>query len=333
MTAAAVTLLLAFNVSANAFDGSSPPASDSTQLLTIATPRSALAQPYRLAAYSADLAPRRIGIPRFKPEREVTIDTPLVDATVQNTPGYSDQYPAGVPKTFAWCGGSYRPPNNRAPPPDFTAVTGWGQIYPAIGAAEYSTLDPVIEVANSRTYVHLKGRNGWVLVQSQARIQIAGAHFVSDFSKNAAIRMEIRQSPGGAAMIGAPPPGYNSHFWLVTRGTYPASSVDGVYVQMDMRSADPALNVVANVGADWWRNATAAFEDGFGNNPGAGMSNWLTLSTQWSTLRFYSTSNDDLWADPPPPLLSTRLPYMPTKTKRRDIARIPCSLSRETQPQ
>ncbi len=48
-------------------------------------------------------------------------------------------------------------------------------------------------------------------------------------------------------MIGAPPPGYNSHFWLITRGTYLAASVDGVYIQRDMRSADPALNAAANV--------------------------------------------------------------------------------------
>ncbi len=87
MTAAAGTLLLAFNVSANAFDGSAPPASDSTQLLTIATPCPRWRSLIGWQLIQADLASRRIGIPRSKPEREVTIDTPLVDATVQNTPG------------------------------------------------------------------------------------------------------------------------------------------------------------------------------------------------------------------------------------------------------
>ncbi len=70
---------------------------------------------------------------------------------------------------------------------------------------------------------------------------------------------------------------------------------------MDMRVTDPNLNVVANIGADWWRNESAPYVDGFSNNPGAGMSNWVDLTTQWRTLAFYS-SPEQIQADPPPPL-------------------------------
>ena len=103
-------------------------------------------------------------------------------------------------------------------------------------------------------------------------------------------------------VIRTPPPGYNAHFWIIDRGTYAAGRVDGVYVQMDVKTSDPNMKFVANVGADWWRDASAEFVQSFANNPGAGMSNWVELSTQWSTLRFYSWSTPTLVSDPPPPL-------------------------------
>jgi hypothetical protein len=271
----------------------------------------------------------RISMPHFRPLREIAPASPLLDALVQNTPGYSDGYPAGVPETYAWCGGSYKPAVNRAPPPEFTAVTGWGQVYRPIGAAEYAGPNPSIEIANARTYVHLKDREDWVVVQDQARSPLAGAHFVADFSNNAAIPMEIRRNAGVVTTIGAPPSGYNSHFWIFSRGAYQAASVDGVYVQIDMRAVDGNLKVIANVGADWWRDASAPFEDGFVNNPGAGMSNWRVLSTNWSTLRFYSTSDDELLAAPPPPLQHLKSTKLQATIRRRIVAQTPCRASAE----
>ena len=114
--------------------------------------------------------------------------------------------------------------------------------------------------------------------------------------------MNVTPLSGGGVALDAPPAGYNDHFWPTSRGVYPAGAVDGVYVQMDMKVSDPNLHLVANVGADWWRNATAPYVDGFSNNPGAGMSNWVELSTQWTTLGFYSGSSSQFQADLPPPL-------------------------------
>jgi hypothetical protein len=81
---------------------------------------------------------------------------------------------------------------------------------------------------------------------------------------------------------------------------------------MDMRVNDPNLQLVANIGADWWRNASAGYVNGFGNNPGAGMSNWVGLSTQWSTLRLYSWITSQLRADPPPQLAGSTPETIPT---------------------
>lgn len=232
--------------------------------------------------------------------RKVVTTSPMRDAVIQNTPGHSEGYAAGVPKSFAWYCGSYKPASGIAPPSDFTAVTGWGQIYPRVGAPKNP--NGTITIANAKTYVHLSNSREWVLVQNQAEASIAGGHFVADFAGNAAREMKVNASSDGSVVLGIPPIGYNNHFWVAKRGTYPAGSVDGVYVQMDMKTDDPTIKLVANVGADWWRNSTARYVDGFANNPGAGMSNWVELSTAWSTLRFYSWSTSKLRANPPPPL-------------------------------
>jgi hypothetical protein len=114
--------------------------------------------------------------------------------------------------------------------------------------------------------------------------------------------MKVDAQSDRSVVMGAPPAEYNDNFWLSKRGSYAAGSVDGVYVQMDLRSNHPNRKFVANVGADWWRDGGSGFVNGLVNYSGAGMSNWVELSTQWTTLRFYSWSTARLQADPPPPL-------------------------------
>src|SRR3979411_1334599 len=83
---------------------------------------------------------------------------------------------------------------------------------------------------------------------------------------------------------------------------------------MDMRVTDPNLNLVASVGADWWRDASAPYLDDHSNNPGIGSSNWAKLSTEWRTLGYYSVSTTQFQADPPPPLLGPTIVAWPTIT-------------------
>jgi hypothetical protein len=253
-----------------------------------------------------------------------TISSSILDAINQNTPGQSEGYAVGVPNTFAWCSGSYKPRVTNVPPSDFTAVTGWGAVYPKVGAPKYSTPEGSIIVANAKTYVHLRTTGEWILVQDQATDEITGAHFPSDFSRKASIQMQLDAQRDGSLAIGLPPAGYNDHFWIVKRGTYAAGSVDAVYVQMDMRTTDPNVKLVANVGADWWRDPTVGYVRSFANNPGVGMSNWIELSTQWSTLRFYSWSTSKLMTEPPPPLADTTSEANPSITRRTASTPPPC---------
>jgi hypothetical protein len=77
------------------------------------------------------------------------------------------------------------------------------------------------------------------------------------------------------------------------------------------------MNLVANVGVDWWRDSTAALARDFSNNPAAGMSNWIRLSTEWTTLRFYSVPTSELVASPPPPLIASAADTRFSVTRRR----------------
>lgn len=282
---------------------------------------------YHLAASPGPMLVRG---PKRRSERPITRASPTFDAIFQNTPGHSEGYAAGVPRTYAWCSGSFKPKNN-GPPPDFTAVTGWGQVYPRAGAASKTKRDAAIEIANAKTYVRLKSTRRWILLQDQAEASLAGAYFVSDFAPKPGLPMQLTPRPNGSMAITSPPEGYNAHYWITRRGTYPAGSVDAVYVQMDLRTSDPDAKLVANVGADWWRDPTAKFVQGFANNPGAGMSNWIGLSTEWSTLRFYSSSTPELLAAPPPPLAAPAADRSAAVSRRRATTPAPC-VSRLYQP-
>jgi hypothetical protein len=233
------------------------------------------------------------------------MDFSISDLVKQNTLGQSEGFPVGVPKSYNWYKG-WNDAGLHAPPADFTAVEGWGQVYSKVGAPTYSNPDATIEVGNAKTYVHIKQTGQWVLVQEQSKLQLTGGHFVSDFAGNAAIPMKVTPLADGRTAFDVPPTGYNNHFWYKSRGTYAAGTVDAVYVQMDMRVTDPNVKLVAMVGVDWWRDASAPYLDDHSNNPGVGGTNWVQLSTQWKTLGYYSMSTAEFQANLPPPLRGLR---------------------------
>jgi hypothetical protein len=230
---------------------------------------------------------------------------PILTAIIQNTPGYSEAYPAGVPRTFSWCVGTRG--ESRPPPTGFTAATAWAQIYPRAGAKTSPESTGRIEVAHAQTYVRMKTTRDWVRVQYQTRDKIEGDHFIRNYANNRAIPMTIDAQPDGTASMGLPPAGYNDHFWMAPRGTFPPNSIDGVYVQMQIRTTATNGQLVASIGADWWRNQKVGYVGGFANNLGAGVSNWVVLGKNWATLHFYSLSPLELRTKPPPPLAGYRI--------------------------
>ena len=212
-------------------------------------------------------------------------------------------FPLGVPQSWNWYKGWISDGQLTAPPANFTAVEGWGQVYPEVGQPVSTTAD--VQIANAQTWVHIKQTNQWVLVQNQSTLGLTGGHFVADFSGNSATAMPATALAGGVTSFDAPAAGYNDHFWYGSRGTYAAGTVDAVYVQMDMRVTDPNAHLIGMVGADWWRDANAPFLADHSTNPAVGVSNWVELSTQWQTVGYYSMSTAQFEANLPPPLLGS----------------------------
>ena len=172
----------------------------------------------------------------------------LTDAIYQNTVGNSQGFPLGVPTSWNWYQG-WNPDGQLAPPSNFTAVTGWGQVYPQAGAPADSNSNASVQIANFQTYVHLTS-GAWVEVQNQSTDSIAGAHFLADFSGNSSVAWNETTLSDGSVSVDAPQNGYNDHFWPGARGTYAPGTVDGVFVEASMKTNDPNANLVAELGAD-----------------------------------------------------------------------------------
>ena len=155
---------------------------------------------------------------------------------------------------------------------------------------------PSVQIANFQTYVHLTSGVSWSTCKISRRTYTA--HFLADFSGSVVLRDNtVRRQRGvpSAKWIQRP--------FLAGRTRHHApGTVDGVFVEASTETNDPNENLVANLGADWWRDSSAPYVDGFSPNPGAGVSDWVKLTTEWKTLYFTSFSPEKLQADPPPGL-------------------------------
>jgi hypothetical protein len=223
--------------------------------------------------------------------------TSLKEAIAENTRQNNQAYPAGVPKNWSWYYGKSGRSAAALPPRGFSAVSGWGVIFPEAGRPVGSNVNVLI--AGLMTYLH-NVTGGWIEVQSQAKDQIGGGHFAADFSGNASTPLAEQRLPDGSVRIDAPVAGHNDHFWLSGRGTFTPETIDGVFVAAKLRKDGLNANLIGALGADWWRNSSAQFQSGFANNPGVGQSNFIRLTPAWQPIYFYSITTQQLRADPPP---------------------------------
>ncbi|MBO4227689.1 hypothetical protein [Bradyrhizobium neotropicale] len=230
--------------------------------------------------------------------------TALSEAIHQNTPGNSQ----GLPLGLSWDKDTSSTKTLMPAPSGWSALTGWAQVYQEDGApVSPNSASGTVQVQDFRTSVHLTDGT-WVKVQDQAQVGISAAHYVADFSGDAHIPIGKQTLPDGSVSLDAPPSGYNDHFWPTVRGTYTPGTVDGVFVEAQMKTIDPDAHLVAQLGADWWQNATAQYAGLNVNNTAVGLNNWIKLTTQWQTLYYSSLSPQQLQADPPPGLLSNPCP-------------------------
>jgi hypothetical protein len=211
----------------------------------------------------------------------------------QNTP-FSPAYPSrpqGVPTYWSWYNG--RSVQN-AVTPNCSAIAAWGAVFPIKGAARNGF--GKLETRWHRAWVHRKA-GGWQLAQAVGtNFKTEAGAFRANFAGNAATKVEITQllAQGGARMS-LPLLGDCLHWWPAPRGVFNASAINWCYHQQDIRVTDARDQFCVQVGADWWRSATAAYPD----NPGAGGSNWVKLTTSWTTVGFFSCTATQFRSDLP----------------------------------
>jgi Ca-dependent carbohydrate-binding module xylan-binding len=215
----------------------------------------------------------------------------LSDIITQNTLNQSEGFPVGVPESWNWYKG-WNGEGQETPPGNMTAVEGWAQVYREKGST-YENPNAIITVDNAKTWVRLKATKEWVLVQDQDKLNVAGGHFVTDFTNNAGSAMNVTKSADGSVSFKAPTSTYNDHFWFGARGTFSANTVDAVYTQYDMKVNDPNIKLVASVGADWWLNANAPYMQDHSTNPGVGSGNWIDLTTEYRTVGYFSLPTEE----------------------------------------
>jgi hypothetical protein len=233
-----------------------------------------------------------------------TQSTALSQAIYQNTLGNSQ----GAPLGLSWNVDTTSTPSSPTPPSGWSSLTGWAQVFQQAGASvSPNHASDTVQVQNFQTYVHIKG-GGWVLAQNQATDGVSGANYIADFSNDTNIPFTTDQkNSDGSVTLNAPPPGYNDHFWPTGIYNFTPGAIDGVFVEAEMRTNDPSANLVAQLGADWWRNSTARWAGDNVNNIAVGINDWTKLTTQYQILYFTSLSAAQLSADPPPTLRTDSL--------------------------
>jgi hypothetical protein len=143
----------------------------------------------------------------------------------------------------------------------------------------------------------------WIEVESQATDPVAGAAYVATYANNG-----TATTSGGVVTANAPANGYVDHFYPETCGTFTPGTVEGAFVEAQMRTTDPSAELVGNLGADWWANSHAVYP----NNAGAADSDWELLTTNWQTFYATSLTTAQLEANPPPGLEASTTPTTPT---------------------
>lgn len=226
----------------------------------------------------------------------------LLLAEQQNNFGFSEALPKDLPEAYSWYNG-YDGNGSDFAPSGFTAMTGYGVCYQMIGTDD-ATIPGVIEVRNMRSYVRLTADKSWVQIQDST--DLSGGHYVADFVGDAAIPMDVNNIGAFLWTMDGPPLGYNNHWFVNPRGEYTADTVDGAFCIFEIRVTDPAAadRLVALCGIDWWLDQDAAWMPDFSTNPGAGGSNWITLTTTFKPVCCVSVTNAVLEESLPPPVIA-----------------------------
>jgi hypothetical protein len=204
--------------------------------------------------------------------------------------------PHGVPPSYDWAA---RPrPRPVAPPADFRALTGWGQLYRCANAP--FDPDDTIELRDLQTWLLVGDR--WRQVQRSSAL--GGSAFAEDYARPPVPARVVARSARGTSVHMVD--GYSFHFWPGKgRVAFDPGRVRDVAVIARARRISHGSGVgcfVLSIGADYWRSRTSP--GGPGNVTDAGIGRFKLVGRRWRAFGMTTASAKTLAHDP----LRVRIP-------------------------
>ncbi|SMG44105.1 hypothetical protein [Paraburkholderia susongensis] len=189
--------------------------------------------------------------------------------------------PTGVPPSYSWQAQSVIQAGNR-PPGGFHAITGWGQIFRASGAAPV-TLN--VSLRNFRTYL-LQTSGDLQLLQSTNTLD--GAQFNPDYQGNVNTPAEIGVDSNGYTSV-VTNPNLAFQFWpSAGKVNFNSRNLAGIVVVVEARinpangqaAADVDNKYILSVGADYWAAVNSVW-DNYRSSAGVATGRFQFLTTEW----------------------------------------------------
>ena len=201
--------------------------------------------------------------------------------------------PNGVPGSYDWFAKPRKGTWNSVPE-GFAALTGWGQAFWTQGTG---TASAYLLLRNHMTLVCHGSRHQWSLLQASST---EGAEFRPDYAGNVA---KPAGNPGpieaGADAVGfAASSAY--HFWpKAGRSKLPSTELCGILVLVQARVEPVAPNsyrtpnMLLGLGADYWLNRTAAW-DNYRTNRDVAIGRLRLVTEAWNWFGLSTASDSDL---------------------------------------
>jgi hypothetical protein len=206
--------------------------------------------------------------------------------------------PYGVPDSYSWQAQPRIEAGNQRPH-GFRAVTAWGQIFRAGGAAPVSHS---VSLRNLRMYVVLPSGK-LQLIQTSSSLD--GAQFNPDYRGNAnTVAKIIRDADEKTTVMTDPFSAF--HFWPSSgRVDFEFDTVRGIVVAIEAKintdegqSAEKVNHsLILSVGADYWLSLDSPW-DNYRTNIGVGIGRFRYIGTDWECFTMTTLSKREILALP-----------------------------------
>ena len=214
-------------------------------------------------------------------------------------------YPHGVPSGWDWAQGPVVRPDANNPSTNFTAATGWFQVYR--DTSDSQDTNTRVQVRNPKVWFKLKSTDQWKLMSGTPGVD--GAFYVENFandSNTASNAMNLSDGSSAAKLAH----GHNWHFWP-SSGRFSIDSTDiaGIVVTVQARLIvdDPSqtddrdvAKYILDAGGDYWLSLSAAWQADYSANKDFGIARFKYVTNDWRAFNLTTLTLQELQANPVP---------------------------------